>query len=217
MALLSSLPVAGAVARRITILLVFVLALDPFAPRRLTGQVAVEVSAGARYSSALVRDSIVTPFTVRSALAPAVAVTVTRPLERGWAAQVTLDFSTSALQRHDADGSSIAFGRVSTAAFIVGLERRLPAGFFTRIGIGGLKYIPSENSGMFRLGSGSIAGLGALALGHPLPLGRRYRFAVEARYDVHAFTTPALRDEGFDSPQPVHRVTLTIRAGRGSR
>jgi hypothetical protein len=201
-----------------TILLVFILTLDVVAPPQSTAQLVVEVSAGARYSTALVRDSIVTPFDVRPALAPTVAVTVATPLERGWGAQVTLDFSTSQLMRHDADGSSVALGRVSTAAFTIGLERRLPAGFSARIGVGGLKYIPGEHSGIFRLGSGPIAGLGAVALGHALPVGRRYGFAIEARYDLHPFLTQALRDEGFNSPRLVHRVALTILGReRGTR
>jgi hypothetical protein len=200
------------------ILLAFLLALDVFAPRESTAQLVVEVSAGARYSTALVHDSIVRAFNVRPALAPTVAVTLRTPLERGWAALVTLDFSTSELQRHDAGGSTVSIGRVSTAAFTIGLERQLAAGFSARIGVGGLKYIPGENSGIFRLGSGSIAGLGALALGHALPVGRRHGFAVEARYDMHPFMTQALREQGFDSPRLVHRVALSIRAaGRGTR
>lgn len=199
-------------------LVLLVQALGVVAPGPLTSQLAVEVSAGARYTTPLVHDSIVTPFHVRPALAPAVAVTLAAPLEHGYAAQVTLDFSTSELQRHEADGSSVALGRTSTAAVTVGLERRLPGGFSAQIGVGGIKYFTSENNGVFRLGSGSIAGLGALALAHTLPLGGRYGFTVEARYDVHGFTTPALREEGFDSPQTVHRVTLGIRAkGRGSK
>ena len=65
---------------------------------------------------------------------------------------------------------------------------------------------PGEHSGVFRQGSGPITGVGALALGHALPVGARYHLAVEARYDVHWFTTPALRDEGFTSARAVHRV-----------
>jgi hypothetical protein len=203
---------------RRTAIVLFVSGVGAVAPGPLTGQLAVEVSAGARYGSALVHDSIVTPFDVRPALAPAVAVAVTTRFERGWAAQVTLDFSTSELRRYDADGSTVALGRVSTAAFTVGLERRLPAGLFARIGVGGIKYFPGEDSGIFRLGSASIAGLGALALGHPLLAGKRYSFAVEARYDVHGFATPALRDEGISSARAVHRVALIILArGRGTR
>jgi hypothetical protein len=185
------------------------------APRRMPAQLAVEVAAGARYSTALVHDSIVAPFDVQAALAPVVAVVVTRPLEHRWAAQLTLDFSTSTVRRHNAGCSTVSLGRVSTAAFIVGLERRLFAGLSARIGVGGLKYFPGETTGIFRSGSGSIAGLGALAISHALPIGSHFGFAVEARYDVHGFTTPALREEGFTSARPVHRVALTIRARRG--
>jgi hypothetical protein len=174
----------------------------------------VEIAAGARYSTALVHDSIVAPFAVQAAFAPVVAVTVTTPLEHRWAVQLTFDFSTSTVRRRDADGSSVPLGRLSTAAFIVGLEHPLPAGLSARIGIGGLKYF-GEATGMFRSGGGSVAGLGALAISHPLPLGSHFAFAVEARYDVHGFITPALREEGFTSARPVHRVALTIRARRG--
>jgi hypothetical protein len=89
--------------RQVAIVAALTLAASP--AHRLTAQLAVDVSAGARYTSTLVHDSIVAPFDVRLALAPTVAVTVGTPLERGWAAPVTFDFSTSELQRH-ANGSS---------------------------------------------------------------------------------------------------------------
>lgn len=204
--------------RRGNAMVLLVPALCAFAPRPGTCQLAVEISAGARYSTALVRDWIVTPFTVRPALAPALAVTLAVPLDNRWAAQVTVDFSSNELQRHDADGSSVGLGRVSTAAFTVGLEHPLPAGFSARIGVGGLKYFSGEETGIFRLGSDAIAGLGMLALGHTLPLGGRICCSIEAVYDIHGFTTPALHEEGFSSPQTVHRVALTIRARtRGTR
>ena len=198
-----------------TTALVLTLMLSGVAPRRLPAQLAVEIAAGARYSTVLVHDSIVAPFDVQAVLAPVIAVTLTTPLEHRWAAQLTFDFSTSTVRRSDADGSSISLGRVSSAAFIVGLEHPLPAGLSARIGIGGLKYFPGETTGMFRSGSASVEGLGALAISHPLPLGSQFGFAVEARYDIHGFTTPALREEGFTSARPVHRVALTIRARRG--
>jgi hypothetical protein len=113
-------------------------ALCAFAPRPGTGQLVVEISAGARYSSALVHDSIVTPFDVRPSIAPTLAVTLAMPFENRWAALVTVDFAASELERHDADGASVDLGRVSTAAFTVGLEHPLPAGFSARIGVGGL-------------------------------------------------------------------------------
>lgn len=184
--------------------------------RHLAAQVSLHFSAGARYTSALVHDSIVTPFDVRPAIAPALAVTAATPLAGGWAAQATLDFSPSTLRRHDADGTTADLGRVSTLAFTVGLRRQLPAGITAGAGIGGLKYFPADETGIFRLGSGTVAGLGALSVAYPLAPLARYRLAVQARYDLHRFLTPALRAEGFDTARPVHRITLAIRAGRGT-
>jgi len=184
---------------------------------RLTAQVTVGFQAGARYTSALVHDSIVAPFDVRPGLGPAVAVAVATSPERPWATAVTLDFSTGQLVRRDADGSSSNLGRVSTLSLTVGVSRRLAAGFIVRAGVGGLKYLPSEDSGIFRLGSGSLAGLGALTLGHVLPLRAGRHLSVEARYDLHPFTTPALRAEGFDSSRLVQRLALTLRTDWGGR
>jgi hypothetical protein len=195
--------------------IVAALTLAGYPANRLSAQVALEISAGARYSTPLVHDSIVRPFSVRPALAPAVAVALGTPFQRGWAARVTVDVSTSEMRRHTVDGSTVSLGRVGTAAFTVGLARRLPMGFSARLGVGGLKYFPGDQSGVFRLGSGPIEALGALAIGHGLFAGGRYRLAIEARYDVHWFTTPALRNEGFLSGQPVHRLALVISTGRG--
>ncbi len=182
---------------------------------RLTAQVAVGVQAGVRYSSTLVSDSIVAPFIVRPALAPVVAITLAERREHSWIPTVTLDFSTSNLQRHDADGTTASLSQVTTIAFTVGLTRALPGGFSAGIGAGGLKYLPSEDTGIFQSGSGAIAGVGALTLGHPLPIGGQ-RFTLAARYDIHGFTTPALQEEGFHGLRAVHRVAVTLRTAWGA-
>src|SRR5256886_12345372 len=105
---------------------------------------------GAGHASTLVHDSIITPVVLRPALAPALAVTAATPLDERWTAQVTLDFSTSTLERHDADGTTTGLGRVSTLAFTVGLRRPLGAGFAAGAGVGGLKYLPAGETGIFR-------------------------------------------------------------------
>ncbi len=178
---------------------------------RLSAQISLQVAAGVRYSSTLVHDSIVAPFDVRPALAPVAAITVAGPRERSWTPTVTLDFSMSNLERHDRDGTTATLGQVTTIAFTVGLTRPLPGGFSASIGVGGLKYLPSDDTGIFRSGSGAIAGVGALTLGHPFPIGGQ-RLTLAARYDIHGFTTPALEDEGFHGLRAVHRVALTLRS-----
>jgi hypothetical protein len=181
----------------------------------LPAQLAVSAALGARYTSTLVHDSIVTPFDVRPALAPALAVTAATPVGEPWTAQVTLDFSTSTLERHDPDGTTTGLGRVSALAFTVGLRRPLAAGFAAALGVGALKYLPANAAGIFRQGSGAMAGLGTITVEYAPAAGARYGLGVQARYDAHRFITPALQSEGFDSPRLVHRVTLAVRAGWG--
>jgi hypothetical protein len=181
----------------------------------LDAQLSVRVAVGAQYSSALVHDSIVTPFTVQPALAPALALAVVAPLQHGWAVQAMLDGSSSQLERHDVSGATTDLGRVGAAAFTVGLRHRVRGRFAAAGAVGALKYFPSDEQGIFRSGSGPLAGLGMLTVDYQVTTGPGAGFALEARYDVHAFTTPALQQEGFTSSQLVHRVSLSLRAGTG--
>jgi hypothetical protein len=177
----------------------------------LDGQRSVRFSLGARYSSTLVRDSIVTPFEVRPNIAPTLGCTLVWPLQTGWSAQVGIDAASSELMRHDTNGSTTALGRVTTIDLSAGVRHQLSRGFTASGAVGALKYFPGEEAGIFREGSGPIAWLVAMTLEHPLSFGATKPYAVEARYDLHSFTTPALRDEGFDSSRLVHRVSLSLR------
>ena len=185
-------------------------------PTRLPAQVALHAGIGLRYASTLVRDSIVSPFDVRLGLAPVFALTAATPLERGWTAEVLLDYGWSDLARHEG-GDAVGLGAVRTLATSIALRHRLPAGMSGRIGVGGLKYLPSAERGVFRQGSGPLVALGSLGLRYEAPLSgaRGGGFAVEARYDVHGFITPALRSAGFTSPRLVHRVALVL-SGRAA-
>ncbi len=180
-------------------------------PTQLAAQVTLNASLGARYTSPLARDSIVTAFDVRAALAPAATVSAGLPLRAPWTAELTLDVSTSGVARHDANGTVAPITHLTTFALGVVLARTLPRGFTVRAGVGGLKYLPSERIGIFRDGSGGVAPFGAAAVAWtpPVPLARR--LAVEARYDLHRFLTPALRNEGFTNSRTIHRVAVAIR------
>ena len=192
-----------------------VLAAGP--PALLTAQVSIQPSIGLRYTTTVVHDSIVAPFDLRPAMAPALAITATSRTAGPWAAQATLDFSTSTLQRHDA-GATADLGRVSTLAVTVGVQRRLPAGLAAAARVGGLKYLPADDTGIFRSGTGGVLALAGAALSYAPPgaVAGPWRFGVEARYDVHRFLTPALRAEGFTSGRVVHRIALALEAGWGA-
>jgi hypothetical protein len=189
--------------------------LTGYPPTRLTAQVSLHLGAGVRYSSTLVHDSVVTPFDLRPALAPALLLSVRDELRPGWSADATLDVSPNRLRRHDGGGSFDA-GSLTTFAFTVGLRRHFAPGASARLGVGGLRYVASQ-TGVFREGSGGLFPLGTVAATYalPLPFARKHQLEVEARYDIHQFITPALRTEGFRAARPVHRVAVLVRIGWG--
>ena len=192
-----------------------IVALASYPANRLTAQVSFHIALGARYSSTLVHDSVVTPFDLRPALAPALLASLRNELRPGWSADVTLDVAPSGLRRHEGGGSFDA-GSFTAVAFTVGLRRTVAPGASARVGVGGLRYLASQTA-VFREGTGGIFPLGTVAATYAVPLSfaRRHQLEVEARYDAHKFITPALRTEGFTASRLVHRVAVVVRMGWG--
>jgi len=195
---------------------VAILAITPFA--RLPAQLAVHLSAGARYTTTMVNDSIVTRFSVRPAIAPALALTIGTPIDTTgkWTVEAILDWSHSDLVRHDQDGSTQSLGGLGTLGVSVGMRRHLLSWLSARASVGGLKYLPASQTGIFSLGSGSLSPLGGLAVEAAPPFGARWGLAFETRVDLHQFITPALRAEGFQDSRRVVRLALGVRAGLGA-
>ena len=169
-------------------------------------QAVVRVVAGARLSTPLVRDSIVTPFTVRASVAPVIGLGLKTALKPGWRFDALLEGSSSHVARHDQSGATGDLGRVTTVSVTLGVERRITHPVSAGISVGALKYFASDQIGIFRQGTGTLAALGALTLEY-----RVWRHGTASlRYDVHQFTTPALDAEGFSSGRAVYRVALAL-------
>jgi len=181
---------------------------------RLAAQMEVHLAAGARYTSTMVTDRIVAPFDVRPALAPTLAVTVLERNRGPWAPTLTLDLSWSDIERHDATGPATTIGSLATLGFSIGIGRQLLPGLTARAGLGGLKYLPGVQSGIFRDGAG-ITALGSLALDVAPRFAARHRLGLTVRYDAHRFITPALRSVGFTDARLVHRVGIAARVRLG--
>ncbi len=96
------------------------------------------------------------------------------------------------------------------------MRRHLRSWLSARASLGALKYLPASETGIFSLGSGSLAPLGGLAVEAAPPFGARWGLAFETRVDLHRFITPALRAEGFQDSRRVVRVALGVRAGLGA-
>lgn len=190
------------------------LLLTAYPPIRLTAQVEVHLAAGARFTSTLVADRIVTPFDVRPAIGPALAVSVVERTRGPWAPDVTLDLSWSGLQRHDSDGTSTRINSLATLAFTVGVRHDLLPGLTARAGVGGLKYFPGDETGIFRDGTG-IAALGSAAVDWTPPFAARRRLGITAQYDLHRFITPALRSVGLTESRVVHRLAIGVTGTLG--
>lgn len=197
----------GVKPRTIALALVFLME-GPL--RTLAAQASVHATLGARYTSTLVHDSIVTPLDVRPDVAPALTAAVDLPLAPPWKLELLADLTTSTLRRHDAGGDTAPITRVWMLGVSVGLRRQLNPWLEGRAAVGGLKYLPAASIGLFSAGSGLMP-YGSLALdAAPAGLARR-RLALEAGADVHRFLTPALRTTGFTDARTVYRISIGLR------
>jgi hypothetical protein len=184
--------------------------LSALSTSRLTAQVRVDVTAGARYTTRLVHDRIVTSFDVRAGVAPALSVSASLPLDPPWRLAAVLDLSTSTVARYDAGGGTAPITGVTTISLGLGLARPLKPWLDGRVVLGAIKYVPAERTGLFQDG-GPFFPFGQLTFDAAPPFAARRGLALELRYDLHKFTTPALRDEGFISSRVIHRVALGFR------
>jgi hypothetical protein len=179
------------------------------AARPARAQLSFTFSAGARYSTVLVHDQIVTPFAVRPALAPAFAVTAAMPLDRPWNASATLDLSTSEVRREDQNGATQPITHLTTAALGLGLSRSLKPWLDGSLRIGVLKYFPSQDLGLFQDG-GPYFPFAQVAFDLRPPFASRYGLGLEVRADAHKFITDALLVEGFSESRPVARWAVAV-------
>lgn len=191
-----------------------VAALLPLLPVPLPAQWGGYVSFGARYGTLLVSDVIVDPIDVRQAIAPVVGLGLSTPPDRSWSGEAALDVTFTTMQR-DEPGETVDLGGLTTLSFTVAVRREVAHGLTARAGAGALFYGPGQESGIFRDGTGGPTPLALLGLTYAPEAGRRYGLALDLRYDVHRFITPALRAVGFDESRFVHRIALAARAGIG--
>lgn len=178
-------------------------------------QVSFSVFAGVRRSSVLVHDQIVNPFDVRPALAPAFSVTAALPLDLPWRASATVDVSTSDLRREDFGGGTVSITHLTTAALTVGLSRTIDPWLSATLRIGAIKYLPSQDLGLFQTG-GPFFPFAQVAFDLTPPFVGRYGLGLEVNADVHKFITDALRTEGFTESRGVVRVAVGVSWTPGS-
>lgn len=183
-------------------------------PATLPAQWGGYASLGARYGTALVSDSIVHPLAVRQAVAPVLALGVITPSDEHWSGEAALDVTFTGIER-DEGGATVDLGSLATVSFTVAVRRALASGLVARAGAGALFYRPEREAGIFRAGTPGATPVGLLGVSYAPAAGRRVGLALDLRYDVHRFITPALRAVGFSDSRLVHRIAVALRAGIG--
>lgn len=189
-------------------------ALLVFRPAPLPAQWGGYASLGARYGTALVSDSIVRPLDVRQAVAPVLALGLITPSDGRWSGEAALDVTFTGIDR-DEGGAAVELGSLATVSFTVAVRRGLASGVVARAGAGALFYRPEREAGIFRAGTSGAAPVGLLGVSWAPAAARRYGLALDLRYDVHRFITPALRAVGFTDSRVVHRIAVALRVGIG--
>lgn len=178
----------------------------------LPAQIRVGVRGGALATSALVRDSIVQPVSVRPGVAPNLGFWIESQLNAAWRVSAGLGMAWSRVSRHS-PGSAEKVVPLTVWSPTVGLTRRL-GGAQVRASIGAVVYHPDHSDGnLFSEGAPIIPLLG-LALGIEHEMINSIRYALELGYDAHRFTTTSLRNNGFSGEQLVHRLSLSVSLSR---
>ena len=184
-------------------------------PGALHAQTDYYARVGAVWAGTLVRDVLGTEISVRQAIAPMVAIGASMPISPGYRAGVE---ATAASGGFDAeqDGSETDLGTVRTGSVMVGLEGPIWKTVRWRLGMGGLFYWPSEESGIFLQG-GPVRFLAGAGADWRRPVMPSWDLMLSARYDFHRFTTDELERRGFSQTQGVSRISLSVGLARGIR
>ena len=169
---------------------------------------------GATGSSPLVRDVLFEPFETSQGIAPTLVAGVSVPVGTDNRLGVEGSFVTGSLRASPEDGGEdVDLGRLTTLSAMANAEGSISGPFRWRIGIGLIKYLPSEEAGLFAQG-GPVRYFVGGGLDFRRPTFADWDLMISARYDFHRFTTEELRDRGFTQAQGVQRGSLTFGLAR---
>jgi len=171
---------------------------------------------GAVGTSTLLRDLVVNEITVRQSIAPMIALGATLPIgPLGY--RVGLEGTLASGKFHSSEsGSDTDLGTVRTATLLLGVEGPLFPAFRWHAGVGGIKYWPTDEEGIF-LAGGTTRFLAGAGVDYRRPVLPRWDLMTTLSYDFHRFTTDALETRGFGQTQGVSRVALSVGLSRSAR
>jgi hypothetical protein len=178
--------------------------LCPAGVSGLAAQGTYYARLGAIGASNLLRDVIVDEITVKQSIAPMLALGGALPLgERGY--RIGLEGTFASGKFHSSEsGTDTDLGTVRTGTVML-----------WQAGLGGIKYWPSGDDGIFREG-GPLKFLAGAGVDYRRPMMAKWDLLTSLRYDWHRFSTDELEQRGFSQTQGVSRVSLSIGLSRGT-
>ncbi len=196
-------------------LLLLTVALAAGAPA-LQAQVDYNARVGVTWATRLLRDDVINEIEVRQKLAPTLVLGASLPIAPLYRAGLELALATSGYRSKEAGGTTVDLGTVRTGAVTLGLEGPVSRGFRWHAGVGLLRYLPTEDTGIFFRG-GTTRFLAGAGIDYRRPILTQWDLMASLRYDFHRFTTDELEARGFSQSQGVQRIGVTIGLARGHR
>jgi hypothetical protein len=190
--------------------------LLPASASGLHAQLEYHARVGAVGASTLLRDLIVNEISVRQSIAPMIALGATLPIgPLGY--RVGLEGTLASGKFHSSEsGSDTDLGTLRTATMLLGVEGPLFRAFRWHAGVGGIKYWPADEEGIFRAG-GKTRFLAGGGVDYRRPVLPKWDLMTTLSYDFHRFTTDELEARGFALTQGVSRIALSVGLSRGAR
>ena len=190
--------------------------LLPAGVSSLTAQAVYFARLGAVGASKLLRDVIVDEITVRQSIAPMIALGASLPIGAG-GYLVGIEGTLASGKFHSSEsGSETDLGTIRTGSIMLQLQGPLYRQFRWQGGLGGIKYWPKDENGIF-LEGGKARFLAGAGVDYQRPLLPKWDLMASLRYDWHRFTTSELERRGFSQTQGVSRVSLSVGLTRSSR
>ncbi len=190
--------------------------LLPASVSGLHAQLEYHARVGAVGTSTLLRDLVVNKITVRQSIAPMIALGATLPIgPLGY--RVGLEGTLASGKFHSSEsGSDTDLGTLRTTTLLLGVEGPLLRAFRWHAGVGGIKYWPADEEGIF-LAGGTTRFLAGAGVDYRRPVLPKWDLMTTLSYDFHRFTTGELEARGFGQTQGVGRVALSVGLSRGAR
>ena len=163
---------------------------------------------GATYASPLVNDDVLEPIEVQQSIAPTGRIGAAVPLSGVYRVGAEIGFGSGGYQADYSDVSN-DLGTLSTLTLEATVGGPLVERLRWRIAAGTIKYMPSDETGIFAQG-GPWKPIAGVALEYRLPIAKSFDLRIVGRADVHPFNTQELGQRGFGGSQWVQRYALGI-------